>query len=162
MLAYKFEKVGTDDYVLKYKNITGNQEETPFKRTVQMAQKIQGITVKARIKMYKEMTSYGITKNDLIIETKNSDGTTSYDETNYREYEKNYTEIVATEVIGEIIKDSFGEDLDVLLRDMGVDITKIETNEVVKKNVLEFLVKFNGIIAGKEEQEEIPSSEELL
>lgn len=164
MKEYKYTKVAIDDYVLEYKNINGIEVKRPFKRSVEMAKKLQGIPVRSRIKMYKEMTSYGITKEDLIIKTTNEDGTIVYDETNYREFENKYIGETVIEVVNELIINCFKIEVAELMRELGTDITKVEENEKVKENVIKFITDFMNIINGRKEkeEEEIPSSEELL
>lgn len=164
MKEYKYNKVALDEYTLEYRNINGIDVKRPLKRSIEMAQKIQGIPVKSRIKMYKEMTKNNITKEDLIIKTTKEDGTIVYDETNYREFEQKFMGETVIEVIGDLIKSSFNVELVELMRDMGVDITKVDENKKVEQNVVKFLTDFMNIINGKEEEkkEEIPSSEELL
>ena len=67
MIKYNFRYVSTDNYELSYTSVKGEEKTIPFRRTIAMAKKIQGVQATARLKMYQELTEQGITKNDLII-----------------------------------------------------------------------------------------------
>ena len=60
MVKYEFKYVSTDNYELRYTNINGEEIIKPFKRNISLAQKIQGISARARLKMNKELTTQGI------------------------------------------------------------------------------------------------------
>lgn len=147
-MNYSFKYVSVDNYILKYTDKEGKDKELPFTRTVEIATKLQGIVAKARLKMFKELSAQGVTKNDLIIKVINKDGTISYDETNYREYEKYYMELEGTLTLDEVVKDCFNMSISELLVDMGVDPNT--TDEEVTSKVLAFSQKFSAIIGGKD------------
>ena len=157
MNDYNFRYVSTDNYELSYTNKDGVKVCIPFTRTIGMAQKIQGIQASARINMYKELTAQGITKNDLVIKRTNADGSITYDETNYKEYENSYIKVYTALTLNEIVKDCFKKDVAELLTDMGINPNS--TNPVDLKKVELFTTKFAKIISGKDEEEQRPSSE---
>ena len=72
-MNYSFKYVSVDNYILKYTDKEGKDKELPFTRTVEIATKLQGIVAKARLKMFKELSSQGFTKNDLIVKVINKD-----------------------------------------------------------------------------------------
>lgn len=159
MQKYEFKKLDLDNYKLTYKGIDGIEKEIPFRRNIECAKKLQGIQAKARMKMYKEMTSNGITKNDLVIQINKDDGTIIYDESNFRAYEEAYIEQEAIIVISEIFEECMKKSLDELLRDLAVDEKSMQ-NQKVKEEVLNFIQKFNKIISGKDEENEFPIDSE--
>ena len=69
---------------------SGNDVEIEFKRTIELASRLQGILSEARVKMFKELSKLGITKNDLIVRKDDGNGHITYDETNYQEFQLHY------------------------------------------------------------------------
>lgn len=157
MNNYEFVFVSTDNYELRYTDKNGNNKVLPFKRTIALASKLQGITATARLKMFKELTSMGITKDDLIIKIDNLDGTTTYNETNYREYEKKYIETQSALILNEIIEECFKMSIVELLEDMGVDPNSEDVT--ITQKVANFSKKFTTIIVGGDSKE--PSSGDI-
>lgn len=157
MNDYEFVFISTDNYELRYTNKDNEKKVIPFTRTIEMASKLQGIVASARLKMYQELTKMGMTKEDLVIKTKNSDGTTTYNETNYKEFEKKYIETQSALILNEIIEDCFKMDIVGLFTDMGIDANSTDTD--VLQKVTNFSKKFSMIISGKDE--ETPSVENL-
>ena len=92
-MKYEFIKVDLDTYKLVYTSKDKKEVSIEFKRTIEMAEKLQGIETTARLNMYKELSKQGITKNDLIIKKDDGKGHITYDETNYQEYEKFYIQL---------------------------------------------------------------------
>ena len=92
----------------------------PFKRTVELAVKLQSVDSNARFKMYEYLTSIGKSKKDLIVERKNGDGTITVDETNYREFEANFLLQEQYKVATEIFKDLLGKTVEELVIDMNL------------------------------------------
>lgn len=154
-MNYEFKKISLDEFEFIYTNKNNEQKNIQFKRTIEMAKKIQGINASARIKMFKELTSLGMTKNDLIIRKDDEKGHITYDETNYQEFEKKYIEEESMKTMNDIINEALKMNMLDLFEDMGMDLTK-QDNEVVEQISL-FTQKFVTIIS--QEQEKTPSGE---
>lgn len=149
MIKYNFRYVSTDNYELSYTSVKGEEKTIPFRRTIAMAKKIQGVQATARLKMYQELTEQGITKNDLIIKKVNGDGTITYDETNYRLYEEEYVQIQSALILNEVVETCFNMSISDLLLDMGIDPNT--TDKDIVKQVELFSKEFTTIIGGKDE-----------
>ena len=120
-MNYRFIKKDLDTYKLAYTNIEGKDVEIEFKRTIELASRLQGILSEARVKMFKELSKLGITKNDLIVRKDDGNGHITYDETNYQEYEKYYLQIQEALILNEIIEKLFKKNIQDLFKDMGID-----------------------------------------
>ena len=156
MLKYRFEKLSIDTYNLIYINKDNQEEKLEFKRTIDMASKLQGVTARARIKMFKELTEQGLTKDDLIIKKKMGNGKTIYDETNYIEFEKKYMEEEQVIVINEIIESSFGMNMIELFNKLGIDLQSHD--EELGKEMQLFGQKLVTVLSkGDDEENKIPS-----
>ena len=116
---YEFKEISLDNYELHYTNKDGIEKVIPFKRTIELASKIQSGDANARIKLYEYLTKLGKTKNDYIIE-KNVNGKIVRDETNYRELESSFMEKEQIELAMEVYKELFKIDLIDLYLDMGL------------------------------------------
>lgn len=154
-MKYEFKKIDLDNFEFIYTSKNNEQKVIPFKRTIEMATKIQGINASARIKMFKELTSLGMTKNDLIIRKDDGKGHITYDETNYQEFEKKYIEEESMKTMNDIINETLKMNMLDLFEDMGMNLMK-QDNEVVEQISL-FTQKFVTIIS--QEQEKTPSGE---
>lgn len=134
---FEFKKTSLDNYELHYKD-----KVLKFKRTVEMGKKLQSIEVEARLEMMKQMTSQGITKNDLIIE-RIEDGVRKVDESNYIEYEKDAMNMARYNVINAVFKMAFNMDLQELIADIGI-------NENDEASISKLTEQFALIISGKD------------
>ena len=152
MKDYKFEFISTDNYQLVYTNKFGSKVVKPFTRDVKLARDMQRIQVNARLEMLKDLSDRGMTKDDLVIKRNNADGTITYDETNYREYEQSYLQLASAEMLEKVVKQMFNMSLENLLIDMGVDLNSTNIND--NKSVEMFAIKFCKILTGKDEAEE--------
>jgi hypothetical protein len=119
-MKYNFEEKTLDEYVLHYTNVDGEEKNIPFKRTVELAKKIQSSDAEARIKLFSYLTEIGKTKKDFIIERKEN-GKIIVDETNYRELESEFLERQQLETAMDIYRSLFNMELPDLLIDMGLD-----------------------------------------
>lgn len=128
----------TDDFILKYEK-DGQKNEIKFKRTIDLAKDIEGVTAQARIKMYKELAEQGLTRNDFIIKKENEDGSITYDETNYLELEKKYMELSQVDLVDKIIKKLFKMDI----------LTFINTFELQNSKEQEEFIKDLTRVLGK-------------
>lgn len=120
MSKYEIKPIDTDNFELHYINKDNQSVVIPFKRTVELAVKLQSVESNARFKMYEYLTSIGKSKKDLIVERKNGDGTITVDETNYREFEANFLLQEQYKVATEIYKDLLGKTVEELVIDMNL------------------------------------------
>lgn len=147
-MNYEFIKNGLDDYTLKYTDKDNKPVEIPFKRTIEMATKVQAITSNARIKMFKELTKQGMTKDDLIIRRDDGKGHITYDETNYIEFEKKYLEEETALTMNEIMEECFKMNIIDLFTSMGINLNS--NDPITVKKVSMFSNKFGMIIGNKD------------
>lgn len=153
-MNYEFVKTGLDDYILKYTDKDNKPVEIPFKRTIEMATKVQGITSNARIKMFKELTKLGMTKEDLTIRRDDGKGHITYDETNYIEFEKKYLEEETAIVMNEIMEDCFKMNMIDLFTSMGINLNS--NDPITVNKIAMFSNKFGAIIGNKDESPSEP------
>lgn len=121
-MNYKIIKVETDSYELQYKNAKNQFVTKPFKVDVEVGEILDSTTALARVKMAKYMAKLGITKDDLVIKTKDGKGNTTYNEQNYIDMEKEFVALESTEVLDRLIKKCFGMSTIDLFKDMGLDM----------------------------------------
>lgn len=114
MPKYQIVKNGTDDYILKYKNI-----ELPFHTDLSMKKKMQGVYKTAKIKMLKDLASEGMSLKQFTIEEK-KDGKTYMDNTNKAELEQAYINEEMAEAFNQICISQFEMDLSDLITDIGL------------------------------------------
>lgn len=119
-MKYEFKELSLDNYELHYIDTTGKEKILPFKRTVELAEKLQSADADARFKMLDYLQKRGKSKNDLIIE-RHENGKTIIDETNYREFEASFMEKEATYLLIDVYKLLFNKTPDEVLFDMGAD-----------------------------------------
>lgn len=137
-MKYEFKEVSLDNYELHYTNKDGVKKIIPFKRTVELATKIQGADANARLKLFEYLTKLGKTKNDFIIE-KTVDGKIVRDETNYRELEASFIEREAIELAMDLYKSLFNMELLDLYTDMGIsekDYDKVQDFSLELRDIL--------------------------
>ena len=65
MSKYEIKPIDTDTFELHYINRDNQSVVIPFKRTVELAIKLQSVDSNARFKMYEYLTSIGKSKKDL-------------------------------------------------------------------------------------------------
>lgn len=151
-MKYEFKSVGIDDFILEYEKEDNGLLETkqiPFKRTVEIAQRLQSINADAREKMFFELNKKGRTKNDYIIQRTNPDGTIVYDETNYREMENEYLNEARLVAINDITKIMLGMDIASILNEL-----KISTEDQASLFSQKFFTILNK--AGEKEDKTFP------
>lgn len=156
MKKYEFKKITLDEYKLVIEN-----KEYPFKRTIEMGEKVQGITASARIKMLKELTKMGLTKNDLIIKKDFGNGKITYDETNYQEFEKKFIEEETLQVANDLMENCFKMTTTKLFEELGINVNS-EINEDEANGIMMFTQKFITIISKEEEDTPSDGSPEQL
>lgn len=138
MSKYEIKPIDTDNFELHYINKDNQSVVIPFKRTVELAVKLQSVDSNARFKMYEYLTSIGKSKKDLILERKNGDGTITVDETNYREFEANFLLQEQYKVATEIFKDLLGKTVEELVIDMNLSS---EESYLFSSKLREILIK---------------------
>ena len=157
-MKYEIKKNTIDDYTLIYTNKDGKEVKKDFKRTVEMAENLQGINARARIKMSLYLSKMGIKKDDLIIKTNIGNGKINYDESNYRILESEFIEEESISSANDLIEKCFGLNILDLFKDMGVNIDETQQISVEEQNQITlFTQKFMTIIKGGEDKEQTPS-----
>ena len=138
MSKYEIKPIDIDNFELRYINKDNQSVVIPFKRTVELAVKLQSVDSNARFKMYEYLTSIGKSKKDLILERKNGDGTITVDETNYREFEANFFLQEQYKVATEIFKELLGKTVEELVIDMNLSS---EESYLFSSKLREILIK---------------------
>ena len=138
MSKYEIKPIDIDNFELRYINKDNQSVVIPFKRTVELAVKLQSVDSNARFKMYEYLTSIGKSKKDLILERKNGDGTITVDETNYREFEANFLLQEQYKVATEIFKELLGKTVEELVIDMNLSS---EESYLFSSKLREILIK---------------------
>ena len=67
-MKYEFIKIDLDTYKLVYTNKEKKEVSIEFKRTIEMAEKLQGIVATARLNMYKELNQNQIAERTNITQ----------------------------------------------------------------------------------------------
>lgn len=124
-MKYEFIEKSLDEYELHYTNKDGKEVIKPFKRTVELATKLQSADKDARMELFTYLTSIGKTKDDFIIK-KQVDGKIVYDETNYREFESEFISNKALELALKLYNDLFKMDFADLVVDMGLNENNVD------------------------------------
>lgn len=124
MSKYEIKPVSLDEFELHYTNKDNQEVVIPFKRTVELAVKLQSVDSNARFKMYEYLTSIGKSKKDLILEKHNTDGTITYDETNYREFEANFLLQEQSKIAQEVFKSLLGMTVEEIIISMNLNETE--------------------------------------
>lgn len=145
-MKYEFKTIGLDSFELHYTK-DNKEKVVPFKRTVEMAKKLQSVEATARFNMMEYLNSIGKTKNDLVI-TKKENGKTIIDETNYREFENKFIEEESLKIVNEIYEMTLGMNL--------VEIVT-ELNFADEKEVFKFSQKMRELLLN--EKKDFPSRE---
>lgn len=148
-MKYTFENVKPDVYVLKYKNKDGKEVEREFTRNIKLARTLQRVNALAKVEMVSMLKEQGLTKDDLVVVSKNEKGQVIYDESGLREIEQSCLEIIMQDTIDKIMQEEFGVNFETLMVDMGVNVQ--EPTEEDSKFVELFVTKLGLIITGREE-----------
>ena len=155
-MKYKFNELSLDEYELIYTNKDGKEVVKPFKRTVELASKLQSGDAEARMELYTYLTKLGKTKDDLIIK-REENGKIIYDETNYREFESSFLLRKQFDIAMAIYKELFGMDFAELLLDMGLT----EDNaEEFKDNLEKFSTELREILINGKAKTPSPSTKD--
>lgn len=133
-MKYQF-KADEDNITLSYKD-----KSFTFKTNVKLISEMQGLIMKARIKMIQDLSKEGQSVRDLIKETK-KDGKTYSDNSNKVELERIYQEQVTMDFYNNKCEEIFGMDLASLMLDIG-----LETEEEGTKFSTDFMNYLSGNI----------------
>lgn len=95
-MKYEFVKVDDDNITLKYKD-----KEFNIKKDIDLLKKLGSIQQKAKIKMMADLKKDGLTVSDLEVE-RHEGNKTIIDKSNLTNLEKDYLDIVASEMLNEI------------------------------------------------------------
>ena len=95
-MKYEFIKVDDDNITLKYKD-----KEFNIKKDIDLLKKLGSIQQKAKIKMMTDLKKDGLTVSDLEVE-RHEGNKTIIDKSNLTNLEKDYLDIVASEMLNEI------------------------------------------------------------
>ena len=137
-MKYEFKEVSLDEYELHYTDKNGKEKVIPFKRTVELARKLQSADADARFEMLEYLQSKGKTKEDFIIE-KHENGKIIVDESNYREFEASFLERKQMELLIEIYKSLFNMEVQDLFLDMNItekDSQKVQDFSLELREIL--------------------------
>lgn len=156
-MIYEFTKIDLDTYKLVYTDKNGKQKEIEFKRTIELAKKLEETTANARFKLYEFLSSRNKTKEDFIVKRSDGKGHTTYDESNYVEFENKFIEEQSAITIDEIMKSCFKMSMYELMEDM---IQKGISEKAIKEQSMMFGQKFRTVIInGIEDKKDIPSGD---
>ena len=137
-MKYEFIKVDEDTTKLKYKD-----KEFTIRRNVKLISEMQGLVMKARIKLIQDFAKEGQSVKDLTIEKK-VNGKTYYDNSNKDELEKIYQEQITLDYFNEKCIELFDMDFAQVIQDIG-----LETEEEGAKFSQDFITSLAGITPTK-------------
>lgn len=146
-MKYEFKKLGIDDYQLITKTKTFD-----FKRNVKDAKEFDSITARARIKLLKELSSMGMTKDDLIVKKTDNNGKIIIDESGYNQMEKDAIQEEAMNVFNKLIEEKFGIDFQELYKAIGIDITDDQSAVKYGLEIEKFSAELTAILTGKDDK----------
>lgn len=152
-MNYEFKKISLDDYELIYKK-NDEEKKIPFKRTIGIAEMLEGITAEAKFKLADFLTKKGKTKDDLVIKKDLGNGKIIYDETNYLQLENQFIQEEQILTMNKIIEKSFNMNIIELFEELGIDTES--TDPVLGQQMILFGKKFMTILT---QSDDTPSSE---
>ena len=124
-MEYEFKKISLDEYELVYKK-DNEEKKIPFKRTVGIAEMLEGITAEAKFKLGEFLTKKGKTRDDLIVKRDLGNGKVVYDENNYLQLEQQFIQEEQILTINKIIEKSFNMNIRKLFEEVGIDSTSTD------------------------------------
>lgn len=157
-MKYEFIKKDIDSFELIFTNKDNQEIVKPFKRTIEMAKRLDGITAEARIKLITKLSQMGLKKDDLVVKTDLGNGQVVYDESNYKLLEDEMIQETSLLITNELIEKCFNKNVKDLLEEMGIDTNSEKLSNDISTQITLFTQKFLSIITGKEEQ--APSTQE--
>lgn len=121
---YKFTKIDKDTTKLECE-INGEQHEFEIKKTVELLKELTSATHRSRNRLIKDLAKEGLSKSDLVKETK-KDGKTYYDSSSWDELEQSYFEEENQVILSNIVEKITGYDLITLIMSMDLSEDEIE------------------------------------
>lgn len=121
---YKFTKIDKDTTKLEC-DINGKQHEFEIKKTVELLKELTSATHRSRNRLIKDLAKEGLSKSDLVKETK-KDGKTYYDSSSWDELEQSYFEEENQIILSNIVEKITGYDLITLIMSMDLSEDEIE------------------------------------
>lgn len=120
MAKYEIKTISLDEFELRYKK-DDKEVVLPFKRTVDLAVKLQSVEADARFEMFDYLTKMGKTKKDLVIERKTADGKIVVDESNYREFEAGFILNAQYKWATNLYKSLFNMTMEQMIAEIGLE-----------------------------------------
>lgn len=124
-MEYEFKKISLDEFELVYKK-DNEEKKIPFKRTVGIAEMLEGITAEAKFKLGDFLTKKGKTRDDLIVKRDLGNGKVVYDENNYLQLERQFIQEEQVLTVNKIIEKCFDMNMVKLFEELGIDLTSTD------------------------------------
>lgn len=124
-MEYEFKKISLDEFELVYKK-DNEEKKIPFKRTVGIAEMLEGITAEAKFKLGDFLTKKGKTRDDLIVKRDLGNGKVVYDENNYLQLERQFIQEEQILTVNKIIEKCFDMNMVKLFEELGIDLTSTD------------------------------------
>ena len=150
-MEYEFKKISLDEYELIYKK-DNEEKKIPFKRTVGIAEMLEGITAEAKFKLGEFLTKKGKTRDDLIVKRDLGNGKVIYDENNYLQLEQQFIQEEQILTVNKIIEKCFNMNMVKLFEELGIDLT---SNDSKKAKEMELFGKKLMMILTQEEKKNL-------
>lgn len=148
-MEYEFKKISLDEYELVYKK-DNEEKKIPFKRTVGIAEMMDGITAEAKFKLGDFLTKKGKTRDDLTIKRDLGNGKIVYDENNYLQLERQFIQEEQILTVNNIIEKCFNMNMLKLFEELGIDLTN--TDPKIGKEMELFGQKLMTVLSQNDEK----------
>ena len=136
-MKYKFTKIDDDNTELSYKDKT-----FILKKDVELLTKMESLQVRAKRKMIFDLAKDGLTIEDLQVE-RHEGNKTIVDKSNLLSLEKDYLDLVSTEILNEITTKYTNMTLPELLKDIEINISEQGLKEQ-EQSIYDFLMALRG------------------
>lgn len=136
-MKYKFTKIDDDNTELSYKDKT-----FILKKDIDLLTKMESLQVRAKRKMIFDLAKDGLTIEDLQVE-RHEGSKTIVDKSNLLSLEKDYLDLVSTEILNEITTKYTNMTLPELLRDIEINISEQGLKEQ-EQFIYDFLMALRG------------------
>lgn len=136
-MKYKFTKIDDDNTELSYKDKT-----FILKKDVELLTKMESLQVRAKRKMIFDLAKDGLTIEDLQVE-RHEGNKTIVDKSNLLSLEKDYLDLVSTEILNEITTKYTNMTLPELLKDIEINISEQGLKEQ-EQFIYDFLMALRG------------------
>lgn len=136
-MKYKFTKIDDDNTQLSYKDKT-----FILKKDIDLLTKMESLQVRAKRKMIFDLAKDGLTIEDLQVE-KHEGNKTIVDKSSLLSLEKDYLDLVSTEILNEITTKYTNMTLPELLKDIEINISEQGLKEQ-EQFIYDFLMALRG------------------